>query len=92
MGGGQERTARRTIDRVALAWALVSLVGLIAMIYRIAAFGSDSIQAGADAMIWALLAFVVSALFCRWLSPRLPRTVAVGLDDTAHLRRWVVAA
>lgn len=95
VGGVRAAQARRIIDRAAVAWALLSLAGLIALIYRIVVAWppnpSESIQTGADAMVWAIVTFVGSALFSRWLRPRLPRAVAFGRDEEAVVRRLVVA-
>lgn len=93
VGGVRADAARREIQRGAVAWGLVSLIGLIALVYRIVAAGSDSIQTGANAMVWGLLALIASAAFARWLGPRLGKMTVLGHEPVAAVeRRLVVAA
>ncbi len=90
---GAAGPARRAINRGAVAWGLVSLVGVIALSYRIVALTSESIQVGADAMIWSLLTLIASAAFARWLGPRLSAMTVMGGDTVpVRQRRLVVAA
>ncbi len=92
VGGADGARAETLITKAAVAWALVCLVGLIALGYRIAAAVDHSVQTGADAMGWAVLGFAVSAAFAAWLRPRLGRLVA-SADAVAPVpaRRLVVA-
>ncbi|MFC0316171.1 DUF4328 domain-containing protein [Gordonia phosphorivorans] len=92
VGADQAQRVRPAINRVAVAWALVSGVGLIALGYRIAAWSSGSIQVGADAMMAALLTFVASALFAVWVRPRLAGLVVTDAAPAPQTRRLVVAA
>lgn len=94
-GGAAVQQARAMITRVAVAWALVSVVGLIALIYRILAWNNAIVQTGADAMLWATLTLALSALFAYWLGPRLSRLAVDdghADDDAPAPRRLVVAA
>ncbi|WP_298445934.1 DUF4328 domain-containing protein [Gordonia sp. (in: high G+C Gram-positive bacteria)] len=92
-GGPGVARVERAVRRVAVAWGLVNLIGAIALAYRIACLFTDSVQTGADAMAWATLAFAASAVFARWLGPRLDKVVVTG-DEVASAppRRLVVAA
>lgn len=95
VGGAQAARARRLITRVAVAWALVSAIGLIALVYRIVAWSGDTVQVGADAMVWATLSLAVSAVFVAWFESRVSRVVVTDTGaDTGEPapRRLVVAA
>ncbi|MFZ2510255.1 MAG: DUF4328 domain-containing protein [Gordonia sp. (in: high G+C Gram-positive bacteria)] len=92
VGGDAAVPARREINRGAVAWGLVSLIGAISLTYRIVALTSDSIQVGADAMVWSLLTLIASAAFAHWLGPRLRKMTVMGEAAAAPQRRLVVAA
>ncbi|GAC58868.1 hypothetical protein GOHSU_56_00010, partial [Gordonia hirsuta DSM 44140 = NBRC 16056] len=93
VGGAQAERARRMITRAAVAWGLVSAVGLVALVYRIfSVWVSDSIQTGADAMVWTLVALIASASFVRWLNPRLSALTATAAVQTGAPRRRLVVA
>lgn len=92
IGGPAADRAERAITKVATAWGLVTLIGTIALGYRIVAAFSDSVQTGAGAMVWTVLAFAASAVFVRWLGPRLNRVVAGDEVAAEPARRLMVAA
>lgn len=93
VGGTEGARAERAVTRAAVAWALVCVIGLIALGYRIAAAVDHSVQTGADAMAWAVLGFAASAAFAAWLRPRLSRLTPTGAHaGGTPARRLVVAA
>ncbi|GAA4743038.1 DUF4328 domain-containing protein [Gordonia alkaliphila] len=92
VGPAQAARVRPAINRVAVAWGLVNGLALIALVYRIVAWSSGSIQVGADAMVATLVTFVASGIFVAWLVPRLDGLVATDLPSVAPARRFVVAA
>lgn len=87
----EARRARRRIDRLAVAWGLVSLVGLIALVYRLVAWPSDSVQTGADALAWVTLSFAASAAFVYWAPRRFAALAEPGRSRPVPQRRLVPA-
>lgn len=93
VGGEVGARAERAITKAAVAWGLVCLVALVALVYRIVAASNHSVQTGADSVLWAVLAFAASAVFVRWLRPRLDRLLATTEPEVhAPERRLVIAA
>lgn len=85
---GAGRAVER-IKRLAVGWAIVNLVALVAVGYRIGAAAGDSVQVSADALAIVTISFAVSAWFCHWAAPRL---VSILDDDrTSASRRLVMA-
>lgn len=79
------------IKKVALAWALVNLLALVAIGYRIGSWFSDSVQVSADSLAITTLTFAVSAVFAHWASPRLVEILDGPARPAEAERRMVVA-
>lgn len=81
------------LRKIWVAWALVNLVAVVAVVTRWAGGRSGSLQTQADSLVWVIVSALVSAAFAWWMIPRLVR-----LFDPTHVaaptrnrRRWVNA-
>ena len=89
-GGDAGARALRRIQKIAIGWGLVNLVGLIALVYRFIAWRSDALQTDADALGWVTLSFVLSAVFVYWAGPRLAGTLVTEPAPVAQPARRLV--
>lgn len=85
-------TAAGVRRRLALAWALVNGIALLALCYRAAAWATPSLQVDADALAVVTLSFAVSSVFAHWAVARVER-IARTRDALAErpTRRLVAA-
>jgi hypothetical protein len=78
--------------RLTVAWALVNGVAVLALIYRVVAWSTNSLQVDADALALVTASFAVSAVFARWALTRVERLAGTQSDvDERPLRRLVAA-
>ncbi|WP_336792329.1 DUF4328 domain-containing protein [Gordonia malaquae] len=78
--------------RLAVAWAIVNGVAVLAVIYRLGAWSTESLQVDADALALVTASFAVSAVFARWAVTRVERLAGTHSDvDERPLRRLVAA-
>ena len=84
----QARTRRR-LKKVWVAWALVNAIAVAAVVTRIVAARSGSIQTAADALVGVIISAAVSAAFAWWLARRI-ELIFSPADDEKPARRWVV--
>ncbi|QRY62453.1 DUF4328 domain-containing protein [Gordonia sp. PDNC005] len=78
--------------RLAVAWALVNGVAVLALIYRVGAWSTNSLQVDADALALVTASFAVSAVFARWAVTRIERLAGSHSDvEERPLRRLVAA-
>lgn len=82
---------RDRLTRLWVAWILVNAVAVVAVIYRIVAMSSGSIQTGADTVLAVVVSSAVSAWFARWAAGRLDSIFVGTEEDSVPNRRWVVA-
>ncbi|MFT4087187.1 MAG: DUF4328 domain-containing protein [Gordonia sp. (in: high G+C Gram-positive bacteria)] len=80
---------RLRIVHLSVAWALVNVVALIALGYRIAGFYSTSVQTAADGLVWTTLTVAAGAAFAFWTIQRLPRIVEPPAGAAQSPRRLV---
>lgn len=81
---------RDRLTRVWVAWAVVNAVAIVAIITRIVAAGSGSIQTAANALVAVIVSSAVSAVFAWWLARRLEVVFAGAQHDPVPSHRWVV--
>ncbi|KJR01364.1 hypothetical protein UG54_19375, partial [Gordonia sihwensis] len=79
------------IKRLGTAWAIVNLVALIAVCYRIGSWFSDSVQVSANALALVTFSLAVSAVFAHWVGPRLVTVLTGPVGSSASGRRLVAA-
>lgn len=90
-GAGDPRADRVRV-RLAVAWALVNALALVAIGYRIAAWSTSSLQVDADALALVTLVFGVSAVFARWAVRRIEIIAGIpDVDADRPVRRLVAA-
>jgi hypothetical protein len=82
-----------SLRKIWVAWALVNVVAIVAIVTRWAGGRSGSLQTQADSLVWAIVSALVSAAFAWWMIPRLvrvfdPTTIAAPVRIR---RRWVNA-
>ncbi len=87
-----QRRAHLVSGRTAIAWTIVNLAAVAALVTRFIAGRSDSLQTGADGLWLTIVSAALSAAFVWWVLPRLIRV----FDDTPYIdaptRRWVQVA
>ncbi|GAC62665.1 DUF4328 domain-containing protein [Gordonia sihwensis] len=79
------------IKHLGTAWAIVNLVALIAVCYRIGSWFSDSVQVSANALALVTFSLAVSAVFAHWVGPRLVTVLTGPVGSSASGRRLVAA-
>ncbi|UVF80258.1 DUF4328 domain-containing protein [Gordonia mangrovi] len=87
----RDRTRRR-LTRMWVAWTIVNVLAVAAIVTRVVATLSGSIQTGANGLVAVTVSAACSAVFARWLAGRLEATFATAQHDPVPSRRWVVAA
>ncbi|MDL9937618.1 DUF4328 domain-containing protein [Gordonia sp. ABSL1-1] len=83
---------RARLKKVWLAWTLVTVVAIIAVVMRIVDHRSGTIQSGADAVAMVMVSSAVSAAFAFWFATRLPRLFTAAPAAPVPDRRWVVVS
>lgn len=86
-----DRTRRR-LTRMWVAWAIVNALAVAAIVTRVVATWSGSIQTGANGLVAVTVSAAFSAVFARWLADRLEVTFATSQQDPVPARRWVAVA
>lgn len=89
-GEGADRADAR-IRRIAIAWAIVNGVALLAIGYRIGGWFSDSLQVHADGLAVVTVSLAVSAVFTYWAAPRLAAVLTGPVHESQTERRLVAA-
>ncbi|MBM7280475.1 DUF4328 domain-containing protein [Gordonia rubripertincta] len=83
-----ERVGRR-VRRLWVAWVFVTVTALLALVARAVAWGSDSVQTGANALAMVIISAAVSAAFAFWSARRLPLLFDAATAAPVPKRRWV---
>lgn len=83
-----ERVGRR-VRRLWVAWVIVNVTAVLALIARAVAWGSDSVQTGANALAMVIISAAVSAAFAFWLTRRVPVLFDAVTAVPVPKRRWV---
>lgn len=83
---------RRRLIRLWVAWGIVNAVAIAAIVFRLYAWQSGSIQSGANALTMVIISAVVSSVFAFWMADRVPRLFAAPAPDPVPDKRWVVLA
>ena len=82
---------RSRLRRMWVAWAVVNAVAVAAVVARVLAWRSDSLQTGANSLTMVIISSAVSAAFAFWMARRIP-----GLFDASSApvptKRWVAVA
>ncbi|MGC5257960.1 DUF4328 domain-containing protein [Gordonia sp. DT218] len=86
-----ERTRRR-LTKLWVAWAIVNVLALIAVITRVVATASGSIQTSANGLAAVVISSAVSGVFAWWLGTRLMAIFGAPQDEPLPSRRWVAVA
>ncbi|MEE3852288.1 DUF4328 domain-containing protein [Gordonia sp. LSe1-13] len=84
----RDRTRRR-LSRIWVGWVLVNVVAVAAVVTRLVAMSSGSIQTGADALLAVVVSAACSGVFAWWLPDRLDATFGERREDPVPSRRWV---
>lgn len=87
----RDRTRRR-LTRMWVAWTIVNILAVAAIVTRVVATLSGSIQTGANGLVAVTVSAACSAVFARWLASRLDVTFATSHHDPVPSRRWVAVA
>ncbi|MGB3707800.1 DUF4328 domain-containing protein [Gordonia sp. (in: high G+C Gram-positive bacteria)] len=90
-GAGETLKSVERIKRIALAWAVVNFLALLALAYRIGSLFSDSVQVSADGLAITTLSLAVSAVFAHWVAPRLVTIFDGSTRNSRPERRMVIA-
>ncbi|MDS1115112.1 DUF4328 domain-containing protein [Gordonia westfalica] len=83
-----ERVGRR-VRRLWVAWLIVNVTALLALVARVVAWGSDSVQTGANALAMVIISAAVSAAFAFWTARRVPELFDAAAAVPVPKRRWV---
>ncbi|MBD1320336.1 DUF4328 domain-containing protein [Gordonia hankookensis] len=86
-----ERTRSR-LTKLWVAWALVNVLAAIAVVTRIVATASGSIQTSANGLAAVVISSAVSGVFAWWLGTRLMAIFGAPQDEPVPSRRWVAVA
>ena len=87
-----ERLPLRRATKIWVAWLIVNLVALTALVVRVVAWRSQSVQSAANGLWLVVISAAVSAAFAFWLPGRLERIFGEKHEDAAPTRRWVQVA
>ena len=68
---------------------VVTVTAVLALIARAVAWGSDSVQTGANALTMVILSAAVSAAFAFWMARRVPVLFDAATAVPVPKRRWV---
>ncbi|MFW0783817.1 DUF4328 domain-containing protein [Gordonia sp. CPCC 206044] len=82
----------RRLQRLWVAWVIVNVLALAAIITQIVATASGSIQTGANGLAAVVISSAVSAVFAWWLAGRLRVSFGEAHDEPVPARRWVAVA
>lgn len=83
---------RDRLVQVWWAWVIVNAIAVAALITRVVAWQSESIQTGANALVMVILSAAVSACFAYWAARRLPSLFDTETVERIPDKRWVAVA
>lgn len=87
---------RERLTKLWVAWAIVNAFAIGALVTRLVAWRSESIQTGANGLIAVAVSAAVSAVFAWWMARRITIVFGpadgVGQADSVPERRWVMVA
>ncbi|MEO9329268.1 DUF4328 domain-containing protein [Gordonia aurantiaca] len=82
---------RGRLRRMWVAWAIVNAVAIAAVVARVVAWRSDSVQTGANALTMVIVSSAVSAAFAFWMARRVPALFDAS-SAPVPTKRWVAVA
>ncbi|MFW0797752.1 DUF4328 domain-containing protein [Gordonia sp. CPCC 205515] len=83
---------RQRLTKLWVAWAIVNVVAIVALVTRLVAYLSDSIQTGANALLAVVVSSAVSAVFAWWMAGRITTIFGAAQPDSVPDQRWVMVA
>ncbi|WP_316245461.1 DUF4328 domain-containing protein [Gordonia sp. OPL2] len=83
---------RRRLTRMWVAWAIVNVLAVLALVTRLVATMSGSIQTGANGLAAVVISSACSAVFAYWLAGRLTAAFGAAVEEPVPSRRWVAVA
>ncbi|WP_237421551.1 DUF4328 domain-containing protein [Gordonia sp. SID5947] len=86
-----ERTRSR-LTKLWVAWTVVNVLALVAVVTRTVAAVSGSIQTSANGLAAVVISSAVSGVFAWWLGKRLLTVFGAPQDEPVPARRWVAVA
>ncbi|MFE0749769.1 DUF4328 domain-containing protein [Gordonia sp. NPDC058843] len=79
----------RRLRKLWVAWVLVNVTAGAAVVARLIAWRSDSLQTGANSLIMVVVSAAVSAAFAFWMARRVRTLFEVAAAAPVPTRRWV---
>ncbi|MBD0862991.1 DUF4328 domain-containing protein [Gordonia sp. zg691] len=83
------RVVARRLRKLWVAWLVVNVAALLAIVARFIAWRSESLQTGANALAMVIISAAVSAAFALWMSRRVATVFDAAAAAPVPTRRWV---
>jgi hypothetical protein len=88
-GGADNALVDRRLRKLWVAWLLVNLTAALAIVARLIAWRSESLQTGANALTMVIVSAAVSAAFAFWMARRIRMLFDAAAAVPVPTRRWV---
>ncbi|WP_439031089.1 DUF4328 domain-containing protein [Gordonia terrae] len=88
-GGAGSALVDRRLRKLWVAWILVNLTAALAIVARLIAWRSESLQTGANALTMVIVSATVSAAFAFWMSRRIRILFDAAAAVPVPTKRWV---
>ncbi|MFT4397126.1 DUF4328 domain-containing protein [Gordonia lacunae] len=79
----------RRLRKLWVAWVLVNAAAAVAIVARLVAWRSDSLQTGANALAMVIVSTAISAAFAFWMARRVRTLFEAAAAAPVPTRRWV---
>ncbi|WP_148281134.1 DUF4328 domain-containing protein [Gordonia sp. KTR9] len=79
----------RRLRKLWVAWVLVNVAAAAAIVARLVAWRSDSLQTGANALAMVIVSAAISAAFAFWMARRVRTLFEAAEAAPVPTRRWV---